>query len=697
MKDSIPDDSDELFDSSGSGEVYVPASEASEEDSDASSIDLKKLLEKEKNPPTSSVMSDLAIADSTLITESEVTNEDSEDAKDDFCLKTQSSVKPSVHVPNVKNINGKRAYNKRHYCLYCEKPCSKFARHLQSQHSEESAVFEAFSFPKGSKKRKLHLDYLRNQGNFAHNAVVIKKGEGELVPSKQPTLEAKGDDYMHCAYCKGLFMRRLLWRHIKVCSFCTEERMSKRGKNKVQALCSFAEPTPSNVSQQLWKVLSAMQCDQITVAVKNDSCILQMGEHLLNKKGTSAASQTHTRQNLRELGRLLITARRMTNLKTMKDFINPRKYMEVIQAVKVTCGYDETAEKYRIPSLAKKLGIALSKLSKLVKAQALMAGDKILEERAKGFEDVHAQRWNELVSATAARNISEAKWNLPTVLPFTEDVQKLHAFLNKRSEACSNQLSADPSQKSWSELTRVALTEIILFNRRREGEVSKMVLSSFLSRDISTPHEDIDWALSEVEKTLCQHFSRVVIRGKRGRPVPILLTPTMLNVLNLLVKTRDSCGILKENHYVFARPSSMTHFRGSDCLRSFALACNAMCPKALTSTKLRKHAATLSTVLNMSNTEMDQLANFLGHDIRVHREFYRLPEKTLQLAKVSKVLLALEQGKMADFQGKSLDEIDIHPSGKSFFNYLYHDGFSYPKKELHDLGLISFDRDSCGT
>ncbi|XP_037396108.1 uncharacterized protein LOC108443045 [Pygocentrus nattereri] len=224
------------------------------------------------------------------------------------------------------------------------------------------------------------------------------------------------------------------------------------------------------------------------------------------------------------------------------------------------------------------------------------------------------------------------------------------------------QLSAEPTSKYWSELAKVALTQIILFNRRREGEVSCMLLSAFLSRDSSDPHDDLDWALSEVEKKLCRHFSRIVIRGKRGRPVPILLTPKMLNAVELLVKIRETCGVLKDNVYLFARPSAMSHYRGSDCIRSFAKSCNANSPDALTSTKLRKHAATLSTVLNLKDTDMDQLANFLGHDIRIHREYYRLPEKTLQLAKVSKVLMALEQGRLADFKGKNLDEINIDPN-----------------------------------
>ncbi|XP_056331763.1 uncharacterized protein LOC130243570 [Danio aesculapii] len=58
---------------------------------------------------------------------------------------------------------------------------------------------------------------------------------------------------------------------------------------------------------------------------------------------------------------------------------------------------------------------------------------------------------------------------------------------------------------------------------------------------------------------------------------------------------------------------------------------------------------------------MDQLANFLGHDIRVHREFYRLPESTLQLAKISKVLIAMEKGRLPELQGKGLDGITIDP------------------------------------
>lgn len=67
--------------------------------------------------------------------------------------------------------------------------------------------------------------------------------------------------------------------------------------------------------------------------------------------------------------------------------------------------------------------------------------------------------------------------------------------------------------------------------------------------------------------------------------------------------------------------------------------------------------ATMSKILNLKDNEMDNLADFLGHDIRVHRKYYRLG--TLQLAKISKVLMAMERGRLSDFKGRNLD-----PQGK---------------------------------
>lgn len=97
-----------------------------------------------------------------------------------------------------------------------------------------------------------------------------------------------------------------------------------------------------------------MNPDEIAVTVKNDSCIIQLGEHLLNKAGSSAKNEAYVQQKLRELGKLLISGSKVASLKTMEDFIDPQNYMETVQAVRHARGYDDETNTYRTPSLEKK-------------------------------------------------------------------------------------------------------------------------------------------------------------------------------------------------------------------------------------------------------------------------------------------------------------------------------------------------------
>ncbi|XP_030018186.1 uncharacterized protein LOC115438607 isoform X3 [Sphaeramia orbicularis] len=652
MKEECLKLSDELSDTSCSdvsmsADEYVPDTASESEDSDdGRSPRPKQTLPLLNNPGSMSP----PVCDSIT---SEVTGAEPP------C--SSQEVMDAVVVGTVEKKNGCRVYNKRQYCLYCSKPYAKMARHLASQHKDKSEVAKALSFPTSSLERKKELNYIRKKGNYAHNAAVMESGKGVLVPCKRPTKEAKGNDFVHCVYCQGLFTRPFLWKHIRCCDLRPASATLKPGKNRVQSMCVNRGPMPSHMSKQLWEVMSVMIPDPITQIIKNDRVITDLGQHLLNTGGMSDSNQQYVRVKMRELGRLIHHARNVTALKKMVDFVHPKNYLEMVKAVKNTCGFDSETNKFLIPSLAYKMGHTLVKISRLLKAQGLMSNNDELVRNATQFQKIHSEKWNKLITATALKNIAEAKWNVPALMPFTEDVQKMHQFLSQMQDECTSALSECPSTKAWADLTKVCLTQTILFNRRREGEVESMPLSAFLSRDSTEPHEDVDWALSEVEKKLCRHFSRIIIRGKPGGPVPILLTHKMLSALELLAKHRETCGVLKDNLYMFAQPAAVSHFCGSDCMRDFAKVCGAKCPKSLASTKWRKHAAILSTVLNMTDTEMDQLANFLGHDISIPPEFCRLPMKTLHLAKISKVLMALEQGRLAEFHGKNLDEITIGP------------------------------------
>ena len=67
----------------------------------------------------------------------------------------------------------------------------------------------------------------------------------------------------------------------------------------------------------------------------------------------------------------------------------------------------------------------------------------------------------------------------------------------------------------------------------------------------------------------------------------------------------------------------------------------------------------MSQTAALTELDVDWLARHLGHDIRVHRQFYRLHESTAELAKVSKLLLAVDAGNIEQVQGKSLLDMSV--------------------------------------
>ncbi|XP_067312125.1 uncharacterized protein [Pseudorasbora parva] len=587
----------------------------------------------------------------------------------------------SVVIPAIiKQRGGLRMYGKKQQCFFCDCAFTKISRHLERKHRNEVEVAKALSHPKGSKERRMQLEYLRNKGNFAYNSTVINTGAGLMIPRKLPKKNLDGESFLHCIYCKGLFLKKTLWRHVKVCKFKPGDEKPKPGKTRVQVLCGFAQPPPPGVTHGVWKLLNSMNQDQVALETRNDWCILELGKHLYNKHGSRLKMHEHIRQKMRELGRLLICAREVSPLRSIKELVNPQNFMHTINAVKRAGGYNEETHVFEKASVAVKLGQSLNKIAMLIESYSTISGDEETGKMANSFQQLYHSRWPEYISTTARRTLEEAKWNSPQLLPFTEDVKLLHVYLDEQEKTHRKLLLTQPSSQHWGKLAKITLTQVMLFNRRREGEVSQMPLSAYTSSKQSQAHPDISMALTDLENKLCQYFKRVEIRGKRGRKVPVLLTPSMQESISLLIENRSRCGIPNENPFLFARPSAMTFFRGSDCIREFAVACSAKNPQSLTSTKLRKQIGTLSEVLNLSNTELDQLADFLGHDIRVHRQFYRLPEGTLQLAKISKIFLALEKGRLTDFKGLNLNEINIDPEEKVTVDSDLEESTSSPKE-----------------
>ncbi|XP_070408956.1 uncharacterized protein [Nothobranchius furzeri] len=666
----LPESHDISDDQCNSDEDYIPDSEDEDEDSKVSLLSKQSTVgQKERN---------LAILDTNMIEECHTISEPVPSpsqcwppiCRDKMGDNAAGTLGPATSLEDrvsQKKLEGQDKQestlqmSNKNFCFVCGKPQSKISRHLRT-HKDHAEIAYAFSLPDDSKKRKVLVGKMRNKGNFRHNTKVLQAGQGPLKVKRMPKAKVESKKFIHCMYCQGMYIRKDLWRHVRRCPCkpVNEDPNEKCGRTKVLALAMAQESTMcQQISEGVWKLLSVMNQDDVASVVRNDLTIIQFAQSLYNKHGKDPTKYEYIRQKLREVGRLLLCLRTEFSIHNLEDAVKPANFQKVVQAIKTVAGFNEETCSYQIPSLALKLGHTLQKVCDIIHCRALIAESEELIRSTEVFKKLYNSKWSELVSHTALNTLSQAKYNKPLTLPFTEDVQCLHQYLKKAGETAFCNLSEKATPKTYGELAKVTLAQVIVFNRRRAGEVSKMHLQGFQKRDDTKLHEDVAMGLSKVEQKLCNYFSRVEIMGKRGRKVAILLTPKVVDALSLLTTKRDDCGVSPTNLFLFARPTSQSHYRGQDCLRFYANQCGAKHPEFLRSTHLRKHVATLSQVLNLKNNELDQVADFLGHDIRVHREFYRLPVPTTQLAKISKLLLSMEKGQLSTLQGKSLDDIDV--------------------------------------
>ena len=223
------------------------------------------------------------------------------------------------------------------------------------------------------------------------------------------------------------------------------------------------------------------------------------------------------------MGRLLAELKRGSCGARLEDYLEPSKFRTIVRATKETCKYDEDANKYGTLSLALKLGNSLKKCSKILKARKLQSGEDT--SVINDFMDLLCMDWNDAVSRRARNTLEEERWNKEPLIPLTEDLHVLKQFLDAQMETLKEELIGYPTPASHKSFGKVVLTRLILFNRRRQGESGRMSVASFKKDDQVQMTSELKSSLSLLENHLANSLSRVVIKGKRGRGMPVLLTP----------------------------------------------------------------------------------------------------------------------------------------------------------------------------
>lgn len=263
----------------------------------------------------------------------------------------------------------------------------------------------------------------------------------------------------------------------------------------------------------------------------------------------------------------------------------------------------------------------------------------------------------------------------PHMLPLLSSLSSLVLYLRRLQHSAFISLSRSPqSAEAWRLLCHSSLALLILYNRRRECEVSKLTISEYHAR--VTPQSSaplspgaltpLEASLSPFERLVLPHLPRVGVQGKRGRVQPLILPPHSEHCLELLLQTRAGVGVDPQNPFVFARPyhSPATPLRGTDLLRNLAKSSGTRHPRALTQTRVRRQVAILTQLLMLSEGEEDgqrgaaqqRLENFLQKEYHVTQSCAAIGQDPGLMGLIGRVVLCGERDGVL-FRGMSLHHI----------------------------------------
>jgi hypothetical protein len=415
----------------------------------------------------------------------------------------------TVSIRPMKQASGLRNRNK-FPCNFCPKMVFEYARHVTTCHASKKKVAAILKKPKRERNRDFQL--LREAAVRRHNICILEQGYGELIVSRRNVLGLKADNYLPCPACSMLLSPKLLWRHYKVCA-CRkphDERSHVKKRSNVlrQARIMMEEGLTSEVKGRSFTldVLGTLRRDEVSSTVKKDELILLFGQSQYKRLGHYRA--TEIAQRMRLLGRLLLAINSKKRL-TLMECINGKHFDDVLHAVESLCcaSTDATGRNtFLKPSLGTKLGHSLIKCAKLKKREAIKHGNKKWEAQADRFIALHTSDWADNISAKALMTLKLNRLKGPETLPGSNDLVKLKDHIDTTLKMSIITLKKRFTYSVYRNLLEYTLAALILFNRRRGGEASKLLLAAYEQRRDwnATSNQEIIGSLTDVERQLIQ-------------------------------------------------------------------------------------------------------------------------------------------------------------------------------------------------
>lgn len=486
------------------------------------------------------------------------------------------------------------------------------------------------------------------QGDLKHRSTNILIPLSDVV-TRQPDVPMRSDKYFICNFCCGRIKRRYRSKHL---TSCREAASGLKKAKKIKEIKNF-QPIIKYDDDQLYV--------EVLEPLKNGKCLRVLKNHYLHsfaarlwkkKLFDKAESIRKILRDLLFLEEALTNAYRCSYKKQIQDFLTMGNVGPIIKVIKDASGFHK--EPFKKPELMKPT--KAERLCRVIEqfAEFCMLKQEI-EENCLAFD--RTKRFLALFkneSETELKKLSyvvnKRRWyNKVDVLPLSSDIADLHRKLEEDSPMLTKEFKSNLTCSAWIKLANNVMSRLELWNKRREGEVGKIKVEELRNCEVATKahignmSDEVKETLDDISKDMLNNYYLLETEGKTLKKVTVVIRKDLLQIMKLFAmpENRKTVGVPEINEFLFAATrGSLKNLSAGRALRTSREdpGLKLKNASAITGTSLRKHLATVTQSMDLTENQQDELANHLSHNILIHRKFYRKAQPIVELTSVNKLL-----------------------------------------------------------
>lgn len=344
----------------------------------------------------------------------------------------------------------------------------------------------------------------------------------------------------------------------------------------------------------------------IVKKIRYDFLIISYGNELVQKY-RKERNKAHIITQLRRLGYL----KKQMKVKHLREIFLSTKVSLILKAMEKLAGIKEGGDELEFPTVAQGYRTLIIAVADCLYSIFNKNGNNQGKEEIKDFKFQFMRDYLISMSKIAAESANDHKRNKKKLMPTQDDIRCLSKYLLEKRNTCYEELSNGFSKPKYIALLKVSMTLLQVTNFRRPGDIQNITVKDYENQMSAATADPARYEKpsKEVKDVVDDHVI-VNIRGKLDREVRVIISLDQKMSLDLLYQHRDKMNIAKENRHSFAleetEKNKIRYLNAYVLLREAVIECGILKERraTLTATRLRKHIATISMTLNLTDAEL---------------------------------------------------------------------------------------------